>query len=89
MANFEDERDDTAHDDEEASSASGSWNRPLLLAALGLTLMLAGYAAMNYVLAGRLALFGGLFLFVLAGVLMYRSSPPSKIDEEDPFSREP
>lgn len=29
-----------------------------------------------YQLAGRLAIYGGLFLFVLAGVMMYRSSPP-------------
>ena len=50
--------------------------------------MLGGYAASQYILAGHLALFGGLFLFVLAGVLMYRSTPP-KSDKDDPFSREP
>lgn len=36
---------------------------------------------------GRLALYGGLFLFVAAGVLMYRHSPASKhesADEEAP-----
>ena len=35
-----------------------------------------------YQMAGRLAIYFGLFLFVLAGVLMYRSSPPSKPDDE-------
>jgi hypothetical protein len=38
-----------------------------------------------YQLAGRLAIYGGLFLFVMAGVLMYRSSPtPTKeIDDRE------
>jgi hypothetical protein len=38
-----------------------------------------------YQMAGRLAIYGGLFLFVLAGVIMYRSSPPptKNIDDTD------
>jgi hypothetical protein len=35
-----------------------------------------------YQMAGRLAIYGGLFLFIMAGVLMYRSTPPSKDLEE-------
>jgi hypothetical protein len=36
-----------------------------------------------YQIPGRLALYLGLFLFVAAGVLMYRHSPaPKKVDEE-------
>ncbi len=132
MASSENERDDAAREEEELLSASGSANRPLLLAILGLVLMVGGYIASNYVpatprqveverrlqelrtlaqqrkeigvddglserlnqaappyreppyqMAGRLAIYFGLFLFVLAGVLMYRSSPPpSKMDDE-------
>jgi hypothetical protein len=33
-----------------------------------------------YQMAGRLAVYAGLFLFVLAGVQMYRSSPPPTKD---------
>ncbi len=76
MVHFDDKRDDVAQEEHERSSAPSSWDRPLLLAALGLALMLGGYAALDYVLAGRLAIFGGLILFVLSGVSMYRSSPP-------------
>lgn len=36
-----------------------------------------------YQMAGRLAIYGGLFLFVMAGVLMYRSSPPPSKDLDD------
>jgi len=36
-----------------------------------------------YQMAGRLAIYGGLFLFVLAGVVMYRSSPPPTKDIDD------
>ncbi len=78
MVQFDDKRHDAAQEEEERSSAPNSWDRPLLLAGLGLALMLGGYAAMSYVLAGRLAIFGGLVLFVLAGVSMYRSAPPTK-----------
>jgi hypothetical protein len=35
-----------------------------------------------YQIPGRLALYGGLFLFVAAGVLMYRHSPMPKDDGE-------
>jgi hypothetical protein len=131
MATFDDERDDAALDEEELRSAPGQWNRPLLMAGLGLALMLVGYAATVYVpvptqaeqerrlaelrqrsaqhpanggedaspqrseervqpgryppyqMAGRLAIYGGLFLFVMAGVLMYRSSPPPSKDFEE------
>lgn len=83
MTSFDDEYDDAAREDEEALSPPRSGNRPLFLAALGLALMLGGYAATNYFLAGRLAVFAGLFLFVMAGVLMYRSSPRSKKDIDD------
>ena len=131
MANFENERDEAARKKEELLSAPGSWNRPWLLAAIGLSLMLGGYAAMNYVpltaqqaeeerrfqelhslaqqrknagvddglperlnqaalpwreppyqMAGRLAIYFGLLLFGLAGVSMYRSSPPPKKDDD-------
>jgi hypothetical protein len=120
MANFEDEHDEPARKDEEHLSAPGSWNRPWLLAAIGLALMLGGYAAMNYVppaaqpseverrkdaglhdglpersnqaappsresryqMVGRLAIYFGLFLFGLAGVSMYRSSPPPRRDDD-------
>lgn len=129
MATFDHERDETALDDEESRCSPGQWNRPLLMAALGLVLMLGGYAAMTpvpatprqtekerrlaelrrladqrraegvedalperlnevtppwrnppYQMAGRLAIYAGLFLFVLAGVQMYRSSPPPTQD---------
>ena len=134
MATFEDERDEAALDEEESRSSPGPWNRPLLMAAIGLVLMLGGYAATTYVpvtarqveqerrlaelrrlaaqrradgvedalperlnqvappggnppyqMAGRLAIYGGLFLFVLAGVVMYRSSPPptKNLDDTD------
>ena len=136
MAIIENEADDFSHEHEEAQSTpAGSWNKPLLLAGLGLTLMLGGYAAMNYVpvtprqaeqerqlgelremaaegrqegtaaeslderlkqvapswrtpplqIPGRLAIFGGLVLFVAAGVLMYQNAPSPKreADERD------
>jgi hypothetical protein len=35
-----------------------------------------------YVIPGRLALFGGLFLFVAAGVLMYRHAPKKRNEDE-------
>ena len=35
-----------------------------------------------YQMAGRLAIYGGLFLFVLAGIQMYHSSPPPKKDDD-------
>ena len=83
MVRFDDKREDVAQEEQERSSAPSSWDRPLLLAGLGLALILGGYAAMNYVLAGRLAIFGGLVLFVLAGVMMYRSAPPPTKDSDD------
>ncbi|HTU89989.1 MAG TPA: hypothetical protein VMF69_07825 [Gemmataceae bacterium] len=83
MAIFDDERDDAVQEEEQSPSGPSSWDRPLLLAALGLALMLGGYAATSYVLAGHLAIYLGLFLFVLAGVLMYRSAPPPKKDIND------
>src|SRR5579871_50089 len=128
MADFDDEL--------EEKQSSGDWNRPMLLAGLGLALMLGGYAAISYVppvsaqseqarqkldelrkmaaersveeggddglnerlnqiqsarkepppryqLLGRLAIYGGLFLFVMAGVVMYRSTPPRKDQESE------
>jgi hypothetical protein len=36
-----------------------------------------------YQLPGRLALFGGLFLFLAAGFLMYRKSPTPKTEPEE------
>ena len=48
MATF-DERDDAVLDEEEKRSTPGQWNRPLLMAALGLALMLGGYMATSYV----------------------------------------
>ena len=36
-----------------------------------------------YEMPGRLAIYGGLILFVMAGVIMYRSSPPPKTDLDD------
>ena len=132
MRTFDDERDDAALDEEEPRSAPGQWNRPLLLAGLGLVLMLIGYAATTYVPAsprqaeqerrlaelrrlaaerrandvedslperlegvalparyppyempGRLAIYGGLILFIMAGVIMYRNSPPPRRDIDD------
>lgn len=35
-----------------------------------------------YQMAGRLAIYGGLFLFVLAGIQMYHSSPPSQKNDD-------
>ncbi|HEY7422704.1 MAG TPA: hypothetical protein VH682_00455 [Gemmataceae bacterium] len=128
MAIIENETDDIRHEHEETRSAPGGWNKPLLMAGLGLTLMLGGYAAINYVpltprqaeqerqlaelremaakgrqsgpeadtvderlkqvapswrtppfqIPGRLAIFGGLVLFVAAGVLMYQNAPSPK-----------
>ena len=131
MAIFDDERDDTALEQDEPRSAPSNGNRPLLLAGIGLVLMLVGYAATTYLptpapseaaqrlhdlrqlasqrraegvddalperlnhiqparqnppyqLAGQLAIYGGLFLFVMAGVLMYRSSPPPRKDADE------
>lgn len=132
MATFNNEQDEETREEDELRSAPSQWNRPLLLAALGLALMLGGYAATTYtpwtlrqteqerrlaelrqlaaqrqadgmddalserlnrvappsrnppyLLAGRLAIYGGLFLFVMAGVLMYRSSPPSRKDADE------
>jgi hypothetical protein len=80
MTAFDDKRDDVMQEEQGQSSAPSSWDRPLLLAGLGLALMLGGYAVLDYVLAGRLAIFGGLILFVLAGVSMYRNSPPPRED---------
>ncbi|MHB1422592.1 MAG: hypothetical protein ACYC3I_05240 [Gemmataceae bacterium] len=132
MTDYDDERDDGLREEEELLSNPSQGNRPLLLAAVGLTLMLGGYAAVSYVpaaarqaetqhrlqqlrvqaeqrqevggdrgwpeqgnqaptpwrnppyqMAGRLAIYGGLFLFVLAVVRMYRSSPaPTKDSDE-------
>ncbi len=76
MATFDNERDETAKEEEESPSKPRQGNRPLLLAAIGLALMLGGYAATSYNMAGQLAIFVGLFLFVLAAIQMYRSSPP-------------
>jgi hypothetical protein len=128
MARIENESEEFSLESIPARTPPSSWDRPLMLAGLGLVLMLGGYAAMNYVptaqvtprqaeqerqladlrgmaakeraggttvdglsdrldqitppwrtppyqIPGRLALFGGLFLFVAAGVLMYRHSP--------------
>jgi hypothetical protein len=83
MVRFDDKREDVVQEEQEQSSAPSSWDRPLLLAGLGLALMLGGYAALGYVLAGRLAIFGGLILFVVAGVTMYRNSPPPTKDSDD------
>ncbi|HTV54878.1 MAG TPA: hypothetical protein VMI06_08165 [Terriglobia bacterium] len=132
MATFDDEGNDAALDEEELRSSPRQWNRPLLMAAIGLVLMLGGYAATTYVpptprhaeqerrlaelrrlaaqrqsegvedalperlnqvtppggnppyqMAGRLAIYVGLFIFVLAGVVMYRSSPPPTKDIDD------
>ena len=138
MARFDYERE-AAREEEELLSTPGSGSRPLLLAALGLVLMLGGYAATTYnprseqqaetarrlqeltslaqerkaagvddglperlqqaappwreppyQMAGRLAIYGGLFLFVLAAVQMYRSSPPPTDNEIDsPLNRDP
>lgn len=75
-------RSDDAAQEQERPSAPNSWDRPLLLAGLGLLLMLGGYAATSYSMAGHLAIYVGLILFVVAGIVMYRSSPPKReIDE--------
>lgn len=76
MVTIDNEHDETASEDEELPPKPGRGNRPLLLAAIGLAMMLGGYAATSYSMAGQLAVFAGLFLFVLAVVQMYRSSPP-------------
>jgi hypothetical protein len=133
-----DDYDDPAREpDETRPVPPGAGNRPLLLAGLGLTLMLGGYAAMNYVpltsrqaeqerqlaelrdlaakpkagptdaalserlnqvappwrtppyqIPGRLAVYGGLFLFVAAGVLMYRRPPAPKSEADGPSEPE-
>lgn len=85
MATFDNEREETARREEKLPSKPRQGNRPLLLAAIGLVLMLGGYAAMSYVMAGQLAIFVGLFLFVVAAIQMYRSSPPpsNEIDERE------
>lgn len=83
MVRFDDKREDEAQEEQKQSPAPNSWDRPLLLAGLGLALMLGGYAALDYVLAGRLAVFAGLILFAWAGMLMYRSSPPQTRDMEE------
>jgi hypothetical protein len=129
MAITDDHFDISERDDQQPRPAAGGWNRPLVLAGLGLVLMLGGYAALNYVplspkqtqqdrqldelrdlaakqptdaalserlnhvappwrappfeLPGRLAVYAGLFLFVVAGVMMYRHSPPKETPRED------
>ena len=134
MAIIENEADDLQGEHEETRpTPPGSWNKPLLLAGLGLVLMLGGYAAMNYVpitprqskqerldaelremaakgrqsgtaaeslderlqqvapswrtppfqIPGRLAIFGGLVLFVAAGVLMYQNAPSPKKETDE------
>jgi len=134
MAITENEADDLRHEHEEVRpTPPSSWNKPFLLAGLGLVLMLGGYAAINYVpltprqaeqerqlaelremaakgrqsgpaadtlderlkqvapswrtppfqIPGRLAIFGGLVLFVAAGVLMYRNAPAPKKETDD------
>jgi hypothetical protein len=137
MDTMEHEADDLRQESEQpATSSSSDWNRPLLLAGIGLALMLGGYAVMNYVppaeltaqqaeqerlqrqvhdlaskpanggavqpgladrvdqikppwrspryeIPGRLAVFLGLFLFVTAGVLMYRQPAPKAQAPED------
>ena len=132
MTDFDDEPDESLLE-QEGKRPTGDWNRPMLLAGLGLVLMLGGYAAISYTppvaeqarqkldelrklaaerateegsddglserlnqiqsarrdappryqLLGRLAIYGGLFLFVMAGVLMYRSAPPRKDQESE------
>ncbi|HZV05438.1 MAG TPA: hypothetical protein VE999_10170 [Gemmataceae bacterium] len=138
MASFENEREKVTREEEELLSASGAWNRPWLLAALGLALILGGYAATTYVpltaqqaeaehrlqelrmlaqqskvageddglsdrlnqtappwreppyqMLGRLAIYFGLFLFGLAGVLMYRSPTPLKKDDDSRIVDDP
>jgi hypothetical protein len=133
MTDYDDERDERWREEEELLAKPSQGNRPLLLAAAGLALMLGGYAALSYVpanerqaeterrlqqlrvpgeqrgqadanndtperlnqmpppwrnppyqMAGRLAIYFGLFLFVLAVVQMYRSSPPPTKDIDDP-----
>lgn len=82
MATLDNQDGDRVRNEEASPSSPEQWKRPLLMAALGLVLMLGGYAATNYVpVAARLAIYGGLVLFVTAGVLMYRCSPPSEDDK--------
>jgi hypothetical protein len=83
MAAFDKKDDNVEQEEQEPSAAANSWDRPLLLAGLGLSLMLGGYAALDYFVGARLAIFGGLILFVLAGALMYRSSPPPMKDHDE------
>lgn len=85
MAAFDNEHDEVVREEEESPSKPRQGNRPLLLAAIGLALMLGGYAATSYSMAGQLAVFAGLFLFVVAAIQMYRSSPPptKEIDEKE------
>jgi hypothetical protein len=83
MVSFNNESDDVAESEQEQRSEPSSWDRPLLLAGLGLAMMLGGYVAMDYITGARLALFGGLLLFVNAGILMYRKSPQSTKDSDD------
>jgi hypothetical protein len=128
------EFDDLPREHERTRRAPPSdWNQSLLLAGLGLTLMLGGYAALNYVpptprqaeqehhppefretmakvrqdnktvdslnerlkevapswrtppyqMPGRLAIYGGLALFVAAGVRMYRNTPGPKTETDE------
>jgi len=42
-----------------------------------------------YELPGRLVLFAGLILFVVAGVRMYRQKPPEPVDEAGPLTPGP
>ncbi|HEY7327713.1 MAG TPA: hypothetical protein VH592_08740 [Gemmataceae bacterium] len=83
MVTFDNEQDEVAQAEQKRGSAPGSWDRPLILASLGLAMMLGGYAAMDYLMGARLALFGGLFLFVISGILMYRNSPPPTKDSDE------
>jgi hypothetical protein len=83
MVTFDNKPDDLAHEDQKQKSSTSTWDRPLLLAGLGLVLMLGGYAAIDYVSGARLAIFGGLIFFVLAGVLMYRSPAPTTKDNDE------
>lgn len=130
MPILDNEPDKPSH---ETEAAPTGWSRPLLLAALGLVLMLGGYAVMNYVpsrsltprqteeerrltelremaarqhgerrdvaaleerlkqvgrtppyrMPGQLAIYGGLFLFLAAGFLMYRKTPVPKRDADE------
>jgi hypothetical protein len=139
MPTYDDQSDDALLERGEKRRQGGDWNRPLLMAGIGLVLMLGGYAATTfvpqtlqragqahqveelrsrqleelrqraaerqaegeddglndrlkqfqpprrdsspYLLLGRLAIYGGAYLFVMAGVLMYRNAPPPKESE--------